>query len=277
MSEDSKRHRITFARKGLRGQAFASHTAMVDDPTDPEERKQVIAEIKSSGMTEICEALSDRLDEEIEQQIARIRGERQERKGSSPVKAPSRRKTHDSFKPSTVEQREDILTILEKEDEAGGHPAKRGYVNAILKREGSRALDLVSYDGAEKILQHIDDARAVEIEPEDFATHQQRPLTEQQQYAADVAEYGDADHEQPPPPPVDEAAERDEADAAELDYSRAVVAMKALEDGDDATHAQMVADMDARSDALRDEDMETRLAVAKAEADEMDGIEESEA
>lgn len=296
--EPSNRFRISISRKGFRGQVFASVAAEINNPDDPVEVAAVIAGLKSPGMTAIAEAIEDRIDDEVEAGISRIRGERRDRIGLAPVNAPKRKKTaapppppgqppEPPFIPSVMDQRNRIRQIVTDEDDAQGHPAKRNFLNAILKKEGASSLNDISFGGAERVLEAIDERR--KTEPEGFRPARQ--LTDDELHA--------------------------EADEAAIDADRAKKASIAKEEGDMETYDRMMRDLEQRGRGepltgdpdteregveiskheaelyeaeqkksgfemlegpdggeLTKEDKEVQLEVAKAEADEIDGVEE---
>lgn len=190
MSEDSRRHRISLSRKIFGGKVFVNESVEFNDPTDPEEVKQVIAELQSPGYTTIIEALADRLDEDGEAEVARVRGERRDRIGLKPLEKPKRTKTaapipaeptgHDvnGTRLSTIGQRSQIRDIISKEvPDAEGNTPKRNYLNAILKREKIDNIDDISFAGAAQVLSHIADQGgfqpARELAPREGATSEE--------------------------------------------------------------------------------------------------------
>lgn len=308
MSEAPKRHRVSYSRKLFGGKVFVNESVEFDDPKDPIERKMVIENILSGGYTQIVEALADRIDDDVEAEIARIRGERRERIGLLPYDKPERKKTTAAPTPAveivvkpkiaTAPQRIKIKEILEEEILAGGHPGKRNYVEAVLAQEKVAHLIHVSFAGAEKILQQIDPVEAQKVLPEGF-----KPGTSLLDGDSPAGAYLEPEDvgEKPRPPPMTEEEAREAAVEAAMDADRARAASIAKEEGDDETYDRMMRDLEDRSagneprgdpdteregaelskheadlheqeeEGLRNESKEVQLEVAKAEADELEG------
>jgi len=161
---DERRYRISLSRKAAGGKVFVNLSAEIDDPQDAAEVARVRADLQSPGLTSIVEALEDRLDDDINAEIARIRGERRDRIGLAPLPEPKRQKTHAAPKQavdingaerSTVGQVSRIRQLITEEAKAGVHPARMNYLKAVMKREDVLVLEDISFTGAAKILDRI--------------------------------------------------------------------------------------------------------------------------
>lgn len=259
MTESPKRHRVSLSRKLFGGKVFVNESAEFDDPRDPAEVAMVIANIKSAGYSSIVEALEDRIDDDAEAEIARIRGERRGRIGLPPLEEPKRKKTAtpdpepeshdpDGTRLSTIGQRSEIRGIINVEESSGTEsPWKRNFLTAIMRRERIDILEELSFAGAAKVLSKIADQEGF-------------------QSGTDIAKV-----DIPRTPRTDEE-ERELAEADALDHDRARAAVISQHEQEERPrYTNLVEGPDGGE--LTGEPKEVQLEVAKAEADEMDGVE----